>query len=150
MIHSRDYYCTVLLYSTVPSILKELAWKELENRLGSRLSARGSRPVVPTEREQTQRERPTMRSSRLIIRTTAALLRDPRCITPCSVKFQYACRRPFSDEKKADNMTTITFTTKHAERNHTEEHAATLDRSEFTHEVPIRMPDMGEGKCKNR
>lgn len=91
-----------------------------------------------------------------MLRTTAALLRGPRCTAaPFSITFQYACQRSFSDEKKADDDMIVTFTnstttTEHTEkRNNTGEKpvtAKTLDRSEFTQEVPIRMPDMGEGK----
>jgi hypothetical protein len=48
---------------------------------------------------------------------------------------------------------TITFTdsaTEHAERKSTTTTTTTtnIDRSEFTHEVPVQMPDMGEGKGK--
>jgi hypothetical protein len=99
-----------------------------------------------------------MRSSRLVIRTTAAVLRSPRCTVPRSVfiPFQYACRRSFSDEKKTDEKAndddmTITFTdsaTEHAERKSSATKPTTIDISEFTHEVPIHMPDMGEGKGK--
>lgn len=102
--------------------------------------------------------RPTMRSSRLIIRTTAALLRGPRCTVPRSVliPFQYACQRSFSDEKKTDEKAnddmTITFTdsaTEHAETKSSTTTPTTIDRSEFTHEIPVHMPDMGEGKGNN-
>lgn len=110
---------------------------------------------MKSEESGRRNERTTMRSSRLLIRTTASLLRGPRCATSFSITSQYACLRPFSDEKKANNddmTTTVTFdiSTEDAQRSSTttKEHTETLDRSEFTHEVPVSMPDMGEGKCK--
>jgi hypothetical protein len=45
---------------------------------------------------------------------------------------------------------TITFTNSATEHDTGGEPTATLDRSEFTHEVPVHMTDMGEGKGKNR
>lgn len=98
-----------------------------------------------------------MRSSRLLTRTTAALLRrcgGQQCKVPlaASVCFDGVNWRLFSDEKKPseENVATLTFTTN--VEDHSERQASSppndkkIDPSEFTHEIQIRMPDMGESK----
>ena len=97
----------------------------------------------------------TMRSS-LVIRTAAAVLRRrsgpciPRaCATLPVVLPIRAYTRPFSDDKKPEKPTvSVTFEEEEEPSEFVRETLEAIDRSEFTHEIPIRMPDMGESTGK--